>query len=228
MVIEELINLLFAFWRLDVAKRQINFFGGVLCVVLPLCFSFVALVVFVLLVVFPACVPSAPARRFAPCPVVGCRLRSPSSALCSLSSSVVRSVGLLVAPSFVSLARSALRLVLRSCFVALGSPFVLLRVGCPSCRRFSSFGCRVVRLGVGFSHTLISPIDKLRLLIYNLSVPDGVVKHINYPRHGLRATDRAKELNSSLAFLFVTKAIVIFNCTPTIRLRLIVGVFVVP
>lgn len=174
-----------------------------------------ALVVLVLLVVVPACVPSASARRFAPCPVVGCGLLAPFPVVRPLSSSVVRSVGLLVAPSFVSLARSALRLVLRSCFVALGSPFVLLRVGCPSCRCCSSFGCRVVRLGVGFSHTLISPIDKLRLLIYNLSVSDGVIKHFNYPRHGLRATDRAKELNSSLAFLFVPKAIVILNCAPT-------------
>lgn len=166
---------------LEIAKRQLNFFGGVPCVVLPLRFSFVALVVFVPCVVFPSCVSSASARRFALCSVVGCRLRSPSFALRSLSCSVVRSVGLLVAPSFVPLAWSALRLVLRSCFVALGSSFVLLRVGCPSCRRFSSFGCRFVRLGVGFSHTLIKPIDKLRLLIYNLSVPDGVIKHFNSP-----------------------------------------------
>ena len=155
MVIEETTYPIKKRCFLKVAKRQINFFGGVLGVVLPLRFSFVALVVFVPCVVFPACVSSASARRFAPCSVVGCGLCSPSSVLRSLSSSVVRSVGLLVAPSFVSSAWSALRLVLRSCFVALGSPFVLLRVGCPSCRCFSSFGCRVVRLGVGFSCALI-------------------------------------------------------------------------
>lgn len=151
-----------------------------------------------------SCVSAARACRFAPLPVVGCGLRSSPSALCSLPSSVLCSVWLLVASAVLSRARSALRLVLRSRCSFVGCPFVLLCLGGSSCRCFSPLGRGFVRLGVGFSHTLNLPIDKLRLLIYNLSVSDRMVKHSNYPRHGLRATVRSTA-NAVLLFCLFQK-----------------------
>lgn len=157
-----------------------------------------------------SCVSAARACRFAPLPVVGCGLRSSPSALCSLPSSVLCSVWLLVASAVLSRARSALRLVLRSRCSFVGCPFVLLCLGGSSCRCFSPFGRGFLGVGVGLSPSLhlnhnqfllvrqaetnkkTKAVDKLSLLIYNIAGCDGMFLHFcHYPRHRVTSHSQA-------------------------------------